>query len=226
MPLPTDTARSTRTVWSIHTTRSTARWAARRCNRSPLRLLVPAALAVVMVLSPAAAQARPEGGPGGWRNLVVNGSFERPPCQAGVSPAGWRTEAWQTGAVFACDSTTAHWGRQSVRIEAPVLNDARWLQTVTVRANTTYRLSAWIKTRDVTHTPELHDAGANIGFWGTYDHSPGLFGTNDWTYVSVTIDSGDRTELTVAARLGYWSGTATGTAWFDDVRLVALRAQP
>lgn len=187
-----------------------------------LRLLVPAALAVVVALFPAAVQAHRGGPPGGWHNLVVNGSFERPPCTAGVLPAGWTTDAWQPGAIFACDRSTAHWGRQSVRIEARALNDARWIQTVRVRTNTLYRLSAWIKTRNVTHTPELHDAGANIGFFGTYDHSPGLFSTNDWTYVSVTVNSGNRTELTVAARLGYWSGTATGTAWFDDVRLVAV----
>ena len=29
--------------------------------------------------------------------------------------------------------------------------------------------------------------------------------------------------MTVAARLGYFASTVTGTAWFDDLSLVALR---
>jgi len=46
-----------------------------------------------------------------------------------------------------------------------------------------------------------------------------LWGTNDWTYVSIQFNTGDSETITVAARLGYWSGTTTGTAWFDDVEL-------
>lgn len=195
----------------------------RRSRRSPRPFLVPCALfAAVVTLSPATAQAHHPGWPGGWRNLVVNGSFEREPCMAGVSPVGWTASAWQAGAILACDDSTAHRGQQSARIAAPAPNDARWLQTVTVRTNTFYRLSAWISTQDVTHSSEPNDAGANIGFWGTSDRSAGVFGTQGWTYVSVTVDSGDRTELAVAARLGYESGTTTGTAWFDDVRIKPL----
>jgi hypothetical protein len=49
-----------------------------------------------------------------------------------------------------------------------------------------------------------------------------LIGTHDWTYVSAVTDSGDAQYLLVAARLGYWSGTTSGTAWFDDLSLIPL----
>lgn len=62
--------------------------------------------------------------------------------------------------------------------------------------------------------------------YNTWTRSPGVFGTTDWTFVSVIFNSGPQTRLTLAARLGYWSGTATGTAWFDDLRLTRLSQGP
>jgi len=36
------------------------------------------------------------------------------------------------------------------------------------------------------------------------------------------FNTGSSTEVTVAGRLGYWSGTTTGVAWFDDLQLELL----
>jgi hypothetical protein len=102
------------------------------------------------------------------------------------------------------------------------LNDARWIQNVPVEPNTRYYLSAWIKTEDVAHSPQSVDVGANISLLGTWNHSPGLLGTQDWTRTGFFFNSESNTQVTVAARLGFWSGITTGTAWFDDVRLAAV----
>ncbi|HVO23536.1 MAG TPA: DUF1566 domain-containing protein, partial [Candidatus Margulisiibacteriota bacterium] len=56
--------------------------------------------------------------------------------------------------------------------------------------------------------------------------SKGLFDTNDWRLLSLTFNSGVANQVVVCARLGFFSGTTTGTAWFDDLRLVALPGQP
>jgi hypothetical protein len=62
--------------------------------------------------------------------------------------------------------------------------------------------------------------GANLSLSGSWEeHTPGLVGTNDWTYVQLYFNSGNRTEVTVACRLGYMSGTALGTMWCDDIEL-------
>jgi len=77
-----------------------------------------------------------------------------------------------------------------------------------------------VKTEDVTPTSEINNIGANLSLLGSWDeHSQPLLGTNDWTPVSFTFNSGDRSEITVAVRLGFWSGMTTGTAWFDDIHL-------
>ena len=74
----------------------------------------------------------------------------------------------------------------------------------------------------MTHTSEQEDAGANLCVYGTQIYGGKLFGTNDWTYVSFVFNSGNSNQAEIAARLGYWNGTTTGTAWFDDLRLELL----
>jgi hypothetical protein len=102
------------------------------------------------------------------------------------------------------------------------MNDARWIQTVTVQPNTSYSLSGWIKTENVTPEGGGSPAGANLGLFGTWDHTNGLYGTNNWTYVSMQFNSGSNTTVTVACRLGYWSSMAMGTMWCDNVQLDPL----
>lgn len=156
--------------------------------------------------------------PPGW-NVVQNPGFE----DGGSNPDSWDTQSYLPGAVFQWVSNQSVAGSKSVKIVMNAANDARWLQLVGVMENTDYVLSGWIKTQNVAHTNQSVDAGANLSILGLNARTPALIGTNDWTYVSVPFNSGNNTELFVYARLGYFSGTTTGTAWFDDIRLVPLR---
>lgn len=180
--------------------------------------VVAAMLMLPTVLAPAASAATTASAPV-RPNLLVNSGFEqRAPKQA--LPSGWTADSWLPTGVPAWDDSVSHGGRRSARIEAPTPNDIRWVQEVAVLPHTRYRLSGWVKTVHVAHTTQLVDAGANLSFLGTWDRSAPVYGTQDWTHAAITIDSGDRTTLTVAARLGFWAGTTTGTAWFDDLSLV------
>jgi hypothetical protein len=152
-------------------------------------------------------------------NLLVNGGLEDGYYFPDGSPTGWTHEAYNPQAVFTWDNTQAHTGSHSVKITGPVPSDASWIQTVNVQPDTLYVLSGWIKTENVAHTDQLVDAGANLCLYGTWTRTPGLFGTNNWTYVSMLVNSGSATQLTVGARLGYWAGVAGGTVWFDDLEL-------
>lgn len=49
-----------------------------------------------------------------------------------------------------------------------------------------------------------------------------LVGTSDWKYLALVFDSGDRTTVDIAARLGRHGSTASGTAWFDDLCLIEI----
>lgn len=158
-------------------------------------------------------------------NLLLNGGFEDGDFSPTGSPDNWWRDVSDTSAVLLWDDTQAYEGNRCVKVSAETPNDARWIQTVSVQPNTNYRVSGWIKTENVGRTAETVDMGANLSILGTWDlHSVGLFGTNDWTYASFGFNSGEKTEVTVAARLGFWAGTTTGTAWFDDLELAPIQA--
>lgn len=155
-------------------------------------------------------------------NLVKNPGFENGTYSAAGNPANWTRDAWiPANTTFTWDTAQRRSGTKSVKIASTVANDARWMQTIAVQPNTDYRLSGWIKTDNVAHSQEVVDAGANLCLDGTWTRSAGVYGTSGWTYVSLSFNSGSSTQVTIAARLGYWAGTTMGTAWFDDIRLEA-----
>ena len=158
-------------------------------------------------------------------NLLLNGSFEEGNYSSTGSPAYWSKDIFDPSGVLLWDDTERLGGGRSIKITAPTPNDARWIQSVQVEPNTNYRISGWIKTENVGHTAQSEDAGASLGILGTWDQrTVGLFGTHDWTYVSFVFNSREQTQITLAARLGFWSGTATGTAWFDDLEVTPFQA--
>jgi hypothetical protein len=147
--------------------------------------------------------------------LVRNSSFET----GSALPDNWVIDAWQSGSNFDWDGSNSHNGGKSIRIESPIHNDARWIQTVPVHPNTDYILSGWIKTENVKHVDGPTESGANLGLFGTWSYTNGIYGTHDWTYVSMEFNSGGNSYINVACRLGYWAGTVTGTMWCDDIEL-------
>lgn len=160
-------------------------------------------------------------------NLLANPDAEDGVYPSSSMPPAWRTDAdFAEGVSFSWDAGQAHSGSKSVRISAQTPNDARWLQRVAVQPHTAYRLSGWIKTRDVGHSNQSRYAGANIGLYGSWNRSQTIMGTHDWTPVSLDFDSADTTQITIAVRLGFWSVPTTGSAWFDDLSLEPSNGTP
>jgi hypothetical protein len=85
-----------------------------------------------------------------------------------------------------------------------------------------YRLSGWIRTAGVrtdaaTRYPTSVPACLAMASYPFTNHSRAVGADTDWTRVEdlfIATTSEDRVEL----RLGH-NGTATGTAWFDDIRV-------
>jgi hypothetical protein len=142
-----------------------------------------------------------------------------------TQPAQWTADQWQGVSDLSAVSDVVHSGGRAARIASGTNNDARWIQTVSVKPNTSYRLTGWVKTQNVARTVEAVDAGANLCLFNTWTRSNPVLGTSDWTLVSLEFNSESSTEVTIGARLGYWSGTTTGTAWFDDIELREQTAQ-
>ena len=189
-------------------------------NRKPLSVTFAIILLVCLALLSESANATVGTLP--VSNVLLNGDFEN----GDYLPTNWFPDSWASGAAFVWDNTQPHQGSKSVRISLATPNDARWIQSVTVQPNTEYRLSGWIKTENVAHSSGPVDAGANLSVYDTWDHTTGLIGTNGWTNVSMTLNTGSSSQIIVAARLGYWSGTTTGTAWFDELRLEPVNPPP
>ena len=158
-------------------------------------------------------------------NLLINGGFEEGAYGASANPTGWFKEAFNGAtANFTWDNTVAHSGSKSVKINLAELNDARWVQFVNLQPNTDYEFSGWIKTQGVPFMNQRIDPGANLSTSGAFQlpASQGVFGVSDWTFVSFNFNSANWTGLSFFARIGYYSGTAVGTAWFDDLQLVPI----
>jgi hypothetical protein len=98
------------------------------------------------------------------RNLLSNPDFSV------VLPKDWTRDAFIFSEdLFLFRQQGRNIGQVGISIPADVPNDVRWIQTVDIEPNRTYRLSGWIRTQDVGHTSEFIDVGANLSLlnWGS-----------------------------------------------------------
>ncbi|CAA9409620.1 MAG: CBM16, partial [uncultured Phycisphaerae bacterium] len=146
-------------------------------------------------------------------NLVRNGSFEE---VAGGAPRGWRTRHYAGEAKQELSTTVARTGKNSVVLKSDKGADTSWYVDAAVEPNTNYKLSAWVKTENVT--PVRGGRGAQLNVHGTEFRSPALTGTEDWRRIELAFNSGPQTRVSINCLFGGW-GHATGTAYFDDVEL-------
>jgi len=104
----------------------------------------------------------------------------------------------------------------------PQTDDIRFTQQVSVKPNAWYHLSGWVKTENVA--PEMGKSkGALLSIEdGVKVESVSITGIEDWTYVVRVFQVDEQSPITVAARLGFYGCTASGTAWFDDLSLVEI----
>ncbi|MDD8026434.1 MAG: alpha-L-arabinofuranosidase C-terminal domain-containing protein [Acidobacteriota bacterium] len=151
-------------------------------------------------------------------NLLVNGSFE---LLDNAAPQAWRSVNWEARAEFASDDAYARSGLRSVRISSTIGADAFWQAVVPVRPYAKYRLSGWIKTKDLVPGG---GQGALLNLDGLDVGTPAVSGTRDWTRVEVAFDTGANDAVAVNCLFG-GDGRATGTAWFDDLQLILLSAK-
>jgi len=166
---------------------------------------------------------------------IVNPSMET--LQADGQPAHWTLDpAARPNAPAGGQLATgiAQAGERSLMISAP---NASWQNKTLVRPYATYRFSGWIKTQDV---PATGDRAAMFDLRGVRIISPvaRFNGTMDWTAVEITFATEGQDSLIVAATVtgprggrGSRAGDAAaavapGKAWFDNLKLELLSAQP
>lgn len=100
-------------------------------------------------------------------------------------------------------------------------SDSSWHVDVPVKRRTNYRMSAWVKTRDIEPIGDAYGALLNIHMMAERTITQVVTGTRDWTYVECVFNTGDVDVASVNCLIGGW-GRARGTAWWDDVSLVEV----
>lgn len=162
----------------------------------------------------AAAQTQEVGGPATFGpNLLSNASFEETDAETEL-PAGWRKKIFKGAATLLMEENEAHTGKLSLRIQSGEGADAALQIPVSVKPNTTYRLSGYVGTRGMRGAK---GALLNIhGIAGAVTRA--LTKNNDWTRLEVEFNSGEHSEVIVNCLYGGW-GLSFGTARFDDIAL-------
>ena len=150
-------------------------------------------------------------------NLIPNPSFEQAQSDP-PRPKFWRVRDYSGKATHTLD-TPGHTGQYSLKIESADGSDASMFVDVPVDPGTDYRLSGWIKTKDLARDGGL---GALLNVHLINVKTPAVFGTGDWQKVEVAFNTGSQTRVSINCLFGGF-GHARGTAWFDDVQLERLQ---
>jgi hypothetical protein len=131
------------------------------------------------------------------------------------------------GAATFADRSVYHDGRVACRFEPGATAqkrtspNVRLAHTVKLRPRTAYRLSCWVKTRDLAPAGSfrLLALGTGSGARALTFHEGGLESSQDWKQVEVVFNSFDQHEANVY--VGFW-GEGKGTFWVDDLALEEL----
>ncbi len=138
-------------------------------------------------------------------------------------PPGWRLQARGAGSVVQRDRAVARSGAASLRVRSPAPAEVTVESgEVALQVGRIYRLSGWIRTAGALADPAARyptslPACLSMASFPFTNHSPAVGADSDWTRVEelfVATRPRDRVRL----HLGH-NGTATGTAWFDDLRV-------
>lgn len=185
-----------------------------------------ALLILSAILFPAVALAQ-------WQvNVVENPSAEEDANRDGL-PDGWHGEAFKSPARLLWDAKVAHSGTHSLSISDSLnLTGESWNETTgrwisasktPVTAGETYALEAWIKTENVTGQADVRIAWFSEKNWLAESIAPRVKGTHDWQRVAVAAQA---PPTAVAAMVYLGLSQSKGTAWFDDVVMIAGRRLP
>ena len=192
-------------------------------NRGHRRIaLVIVLLAALLAVGAALMLYKPQDAETAQGNLIANGDFS---AVTGNMPDGWEKGMWETSAGASyLEAVTLEDGTTAALVENAAANDARFEQTVAVRPNTTYRLSARVRAEGADPTK----TGANLSFLGIYGTSRCAYETDgEWVTLTLYAQTGkNQREATVCVRLGGYGSENVGRAWFTDVTLEQAETVP
>ena len=165
-------------------------------------------IVVSTILSSVVASAQEATG-GGRPNLLINPSFED-------GEKGWDFGSYAKHGTVSVDTNEKHHGKSSIRIENSAGDDSFLKQVIAVKPKTRYRMSGYIKTKDLV----TKGAGATLSLGG--EGTVPIAVNKNWTKVTFEFDTGPSDSIMIGPRLGHNSAPVMGVAWFDELSLVEL----
>ena len=145
---------------------------------------------------------------------IPNGNFEE-------GQQKWSFQTWKGQSKISLDNKTKHTGKASCKIQGGP--GAGWESVgvavqnpgITLKPEYTYKLSAWIKTKDVENSAFVRFKTKYSSGEAAYFGTEGAYGTEDWKLAEVTFSPREETAVEyLGAQL-----VGRGTAWFDDIKL-------
>jgi hypothetical protein len=157
------------------------------------------------------------------QNYIVDPGFEDTTLNA-------YNQAWWSGTgSFILDSTIAHTGSQSLKIQSNSGGTATVWQVFPVGANTTYQYTGWAMTQG------YNPAGGKTGLevktgstdttWLQDIYSSSAANATTWTQFTILLSTGATdTVITAIMDYGLFGSGATGNVWFDDLSFILTTA--
>jgi hypothetical protein len=162
--------------------------------------------------------------------VLWDGGFE-----SGVTGGGfsWLLSGGIGDVQIGFDTQEKHSGNRSLRLifdGKSNVNFAGVCHFVPVRPSTSYRFSAWVKTRSLTTDQGIRFQLHSLGTRDTSSAlTPGLHGTAPWTFIDLPWTSGKDVQQLQVCLVRFPSdeaqGKIQGTVWVDDVALVLQPAE-
>lgn len=149
---------------------------------------------------------------------VTNAGFEE---SEGGKAAGWTApSAYRVASGEGRNGSAAL--RYDLKEKGGFLHQAA--QDVKLEGGKAYRISAWVKTKDVRVEKGERAAAVGLEWWDSKGKCRGAYsrhvtGTMDWQRIEIETPrlEEDARRFRVQVYVGY--GKTTGTAWFDDVQI-------
>lgn len=146
-------------------------------------------------------------------------TIENPGFESGTK--GWEVHIYGAKSEVSADTSTAHEGKQSLRIAASESSDTALGQELRLKPGQFYRFTGWVRTRQldpgrapVHGTFQIQRPGGQ----GTITSGTNHIGDTDWVKETLFFVAPDDGRVRVAIFfVGF--GKGTGTAWFDGLKL-------
>ena len=120
---------------------------------------------------------------------------------------------------FSRDKEVKYSNKPSYKITSEDYNDAMFSQKISVKKDTSYKVTCMVKTKDVVAENNLAGSGAHVSIDESTEKSHSIVGTSDWQKIEMIFNSRGREEVSIGFRLGGYIDKCKGEAWFSDFKL-------